>query len=210
MDKSPSLTSVSLLGRLREDSDNEADWQAFVEQYAPRVLNWCRQCNLQQADAEDVTQTVLLKLARVMAEFEYDSTMSFRSWLKTVTQRAVANFFRQRGASEVAKGGSQAANKLLSIEAQDELLRRLRETFDMELLEAAIETVQSRVSQQRWQAYRLSAMEGLSGADVAEKLNMKVATVYTAKHKIQSMLEEEVKRLEETPASEVFSLEAGR
>ena len=58
---SESATRVSLLLRMRDVSDN-GSWREFVECYGPRVLGWCRKCGLQEADAADATQMVLLKL----------------------------------------------------------------------------------------------------------------------------------------------------
>jgi RNA polymerase sigma-70 factor (ECF subfamily) len=56
--------------------------------------------------------------------------------------------------------------------------------------------VQGRVEPHTWEAFRLTALEGLSGAEAAGRLRLKVATVYKAKSKVQQMLQEEVARLE--------------
>ena len=42
-----------------------------------------------------------------------------------------------------------------------------------------------------WDAFQLLAIEGRSGAEVARQLNMKVATVFVARSKVQRMLREE-------------------
>jgi len=206
MDSSLSLTSASLLGRLRADSSDERAWSAFVQQYAPKILQWCRRWNLQQADAEDITQTVLMKLATVMKDFEYDATLSFRGWLFTVSQRTVSDFYRQRENKVLASGGSAAAGQFQSLEARKDLIEQLRESFDLEIVDTAMEIVQGRVSSQRWQAYQLTAIHRHRAGEVAQLLDMKVATVYTAKNKVQTMLQEEVERLQETPASSVLCL----
>jgi hypothetical protein len=44
-------------------------------------------------------------------------------------------------------------------------------------------------------AFRLTAIEGLAGADAALKLGMAVAHVFVAKHRVQKMLQEEVRLL---------------
>ena len=63
----PSRTSVTLLGRLRQDPKDQAAWNDFVARYEPRILQWCRGWGLQESDAQDVTQDVLLKLNGLMA-----------------------------------------------------------------------------------------------------------------------------------------------
>jgi RNA polymerase sigma-70 factor (ECF subfamily) len=42
----------------------------------------------------------------------------------------------------------------------------------------------------------LTAFEGMHGTAVADRLHIKVATVFKAKSKVQRMLQEEVRRLE--------------
>src|SRR5262245_27156971 len=69
-------TSVTLLARLRQIPADQAAWAEFTERYGRKIYAWCRRWNLQEADAEDVTQIVLLKLAEKMQRFEYDREKS--------------------------------------------------------------------------------------------------------------------------------------
>jgi RNA polymerase sigma-70 factor (ECF subfamily) len=187
-------TSATLLGRLRLQPGDPAAWADFVNRYGPRIQQWCRARGLQPADAEDVTQAVLLKLLDKMRTFVYDPAQSFRAWLKTVTHNALSNYLRS-GRRQTAAGGDPAA-VLETVEARDGLERQLEEEFDRELLEEAMARVRLRVAPARWDAFRLTALEGLSGADAATRLGILVATVYTARSKVQKLLQEEVRKLE--------------
>src|SRR5260370_30073634 len=80
-----------LLDRLRAEPRDEAAWGEFVAGYAPAIRRWCRSWRLQPADADDVTQAVLLRLARTMAVFRYDRSGSFRGYLKALTRYAVCD-----------------------------------------------------------------------------------------------------------------------
>ena len=86
--RADSRTSASLLGRLGADPKDAAAWSEFVRRYGRKILLWCQQWNLQPADAEDVTQNVLLLVARQMSSFRYDPQRSFRAWLKTIAHAA--------------------------------------------------------------------------------------------------------------------------
>ena len=88
------------------------------------------------------------------------------------------------------------SHRLESVEARDDLVVRLDEQFDRELFEEASFRVRLRVEPHTWEAFRLAAIEGLAGAEVSERLGMKVATVFKAKSKVQRMLREEICRLE--------------
>ena len=55
-----SETRITLLFRLRRDPGDAEAWAEFVEHYGGKILGWCRAWHLQDADARDVTQAVLL------------------------------------------------------------------------------------------------------------------------------------------------------
>jgi len=192
-----SETSATLLGRLRQRPVDDAAWGEFTDRYARKIYGWCRGWNLQEADAHDVTQIVLLKLAEKMQSFVYDPSLSFRAWLKTVTRHAWSDFWQSQG-QDLAVGGSGAGQIFHSVEAREDLLQRLEGEFDRELLEEAISRVRTRVTPRTWKAYELTAVEGKSGAETAEMLGMKVATVFVAKSKVLKMLQDERENLEGT------------
>ena len=76
------------------------------------------------------------------------------------------------------------------------MLQHLEQEFDREILEEAMLRVRLRVAPQTWQAFWLTAYEGLSGAEAAARIPMQVAQVYVAKRRVQKMLQEEVAKLE--------------
>jgi RNA polymerase sigma factor (sigma-70 family) len=189
-----SQTSVTLLGRLRQFPTDQTAWSLFVDRYGRRILAWCRQWNLQDADSEDVTQTVLLKLADKMKTFDYDETRSFRAWLKTVTRNVLGDYCDSRKAVPI--GGEQTTELLGNLKAREDLVQRLDEEFDRELFEEAASRVKSRVTPKTWEAFERTAVQGEPGSDVSAALGMKVATVFVARSKVQKMLQEEVQKLE--------------
>lgn len=190
-------TRVTLLGRLRRDPTNPAAWAEFVEHYGAKLYGWCRAWNLQDADAQDVTQNVLVKLAEKMRDFQYDATKSFRGWLKTLARHAVSDFQASRHRPGFGSGDSAVNRLLQNVEAGDDLVKHLEKEFERELLDEAMRQVRMRVAPQTWQAFRLTALEGLSGAAAAEKIPMAVAQVFVAKRRVQKMLRETVARLDQ-------------
>lgn len=189
-------TRATLLGRLQQDPTNESAWKEFVENYGPKIYGWCRYWKLQESDAQDITQDVLLRLATTMKSFSYDRSKSFRGWLKTLTHHAWADFVRRRRQGDVGTGDTQSVQLLHSIEARDDLLERLEAEFDRELMNEAMLRIRVRVAAQTWEAFRLTAVEGLSGAEAAKELGMPVAHVYVAKSRVTQMLQKEIARLE--------------
>ena len=194
-DSSDASTSETLLNRVRSPLD-QAAWTEFVERYGRRIYGWCRQWGLQEADAQDVTQDVLLRLARKMRSFAYDPSRSFRGWLRTLTHHAWSDFLEDRKRPGAGSGDGEMTRALEQVEARDDLTRWLDEEFTRALFEEASARVRLRVQGHTWEAFRLTAVEGKSGAEAAALLGIRVATVYVARSKVQKLLQDEVRKLE--------------
>jgi RNA polymerase sigma-70 factor (ECF subfamily) len=189
-------TSASLLQRVQQGPADQAAWNTFVERYGPRIFAWCRHWQLQESDAHDVTQEVLLQLVDKLHRFQYDPNRSFRAWLKTLVHHAWQDFLERRRRAGLGSGDSSVLERLGSVEARENLEQQLQEVFDREVLEEAMARVQQRVAPHTWEAFRLLTFEGLSGAEVAPRVGMQVTMVYVAKSKVQKMLREEIDALE--------------
>jgi RNA polymerase sigma-70 factor (ECF subfamily) len=195
-----SQTSATLLGRLKDLGDAQA-WKEFVHRYAPRIYRWCRGFGLQDADAQDITQGILVKLAVRLRTFEYDPGGSFRGYLKTVTIRAWRDFVESRQHNGQACGGDQLQSWWEFVEAGDDLAQQLDEEFQRELLSEALARVQLRVDSRTWEVFRLLVFEEQPGTDVARQFRMSLSAVYGIRHRVQAMLREEVRKLEPPDAS---------
>ena len=133
-------TSATMLARVQNSADREA-WNEFVARYGPRIRQWCHRWRLQDSDADDVAQEVLLRLAQKLRDFHYDPSRSFRAWLKTVTHHAWRNFVdtQRRG---TGSGDSAIQSLLNAVEAPDSLVEHLDEEFNRALTEEAMMRVQ--------------------------------------------------------------------
>jgi RNA polymerase sigma factor (sigma-70 family) len=181
--------------RLQQAPADHSAWQSFVDRYGPRIHGWCRQWGLQEADAQDVSQVVLLKLLSAMKQFEYQPSQRFRAWLKTITHHAWQDLVRSRRRLEMDRPVT-ANDPLESLAARDDLTASLEQAYEQESLEQALARVRQRVQAKTWDAFRLTALEGLSGAEAAVRLGLPVTSVYKAKSNVQKLLEAEIRYLE--------------
>ena len=190
-------TSPTLLGRLRCNPPDQSAWSDFERRYGRLIQRWCLRWGMQPSDVDDITQDVMLALTKQMDRFEYDPSGRFRAWLKTVTYRAWCDFLDQRRRRKDASSGDTVILRLLeSQEVRDDFLHQWEEEWKRELLEAAMRQVEGRVQPHTWEAFRLLTQDGLSGAEVASRLEMKVGAVWVAKSKVQKMLQQEIRKLE--------------
>jgi RNA polymerase sigma-70 factor (ECF subfamily) len=191
-------TSCTLLLRVRDADDHQA-WEDFVHRYAPRIFHWCRLYKLQESDAADTTQEVLLKLVRVMRTFQYDpSRGSFRGWLKTVTANAARDSLAKWRQAIRGSGDTAIREALAEVEDEqllDSLSREIERSHREELLSQAEHLVRQRVQPHTWQAYRLTTLEQCSSKDAAAKLGIPISEVYVAKSRVLKMIREHIQSI---------------
>src|SRR5712672_1673492 len=85
-------TRASLLVSMRNTREGAA-WGEFVDLYAPLVYAYVRKQGLQDADAADLSQDVLLAFAGAVSRLEYDPRRgSFRNYLFTVVRHKLSDW----------------------------------------------------------------------------------------------------------------------
>lgn len=189
----PPITSPTLLGRLRRFPVDQGAWRDFVDIYGAHIYSWGTRWGLQSADAEDVTQATLVRLAKAMQEFQYDSNLRFRGWLKTVTHNAWQDLLRVRKPLPTDGLGDQ--NPLLTLTARDDLTERIQAAHNRDLLEQAFARVKLRVEPKTWRAFQLTALDGIGGSEAAAQLGIRLTSIYKARSNVQKLLAEEMTSL---------------
>jgi RNA polymerase sigma factor (sigma-70 family) len=184
-------TSLTLLERVQRFPTDLEAWDEFVRRYRPMIHTWCVKWGLQASDADDVAQDVMVKLMTAMRTFRYNPSRSFHAWLKTVTHHALSDF----SAGRYREPGQIAPNLSIAdlVEARDDLERELESLFDRDLFQLAMRRVKKRVKPVTWEAFRLTALEGLSGQHAGERLQIPVAHVFVAKNRVQKLLQGEIR-----------------
>ncbi len=185
------ITHPSLLLRLR-NSDDKSAWVEFVQVYGPMVFGYCRIRKLQESDAADVSQEVMIRLAKSMAEFEYKPELGrFRDWLGKVIHRELLRFWEKQKSTSRVQNGEWASD-----EAIDDGAIWI-EHFHSEILRKSMANIQCEFSTEAWRAFELSWLENTPVGDVALRLEIPIESVYVAKSRVLKRLRNEVARLSE-------------
>ena len=187
-------TRASLILRLRNHEDLHA-WREFVEIYQPVIRTMSRKRGLQEADADDLTQEVLTRVAKSIGAWDPDpSKGSFRGWLGTITRNLVIQFFRESNRRPSTGIDSQLGGLL---DVSNDGARDARE-FDLERERQqflwAARKVRPRFEPKTWQAFWRTAVEGERVARVADRLGATKAQVYVARSRVMRLLKETVER----------------
>jgi RNA polymerase sigma factor (sigma-70 family) len=193
MNQAP-ITRPSLLVRLREPA-NHAAWAEFVNLYTPLVHGFCRQRGLQEADAADVAQEVLMAVARTMKRFEYQpSKGTFRSWLFTVTRNKFNNFLAKRRRQPLGSGDT-VVQQFIEAQPCPETEAAWDRQYHQRLFDWACQQVRREFQETTWQAFWRTAVEDHPGHAVAQGLGLSVGAVYIAKSRVLARLREKTQEV---------------
>jgi RNA polymerase sigma-70 factor (ECF subfamily) len=188
-------TPLTLLERIQTFPADLEAWDEFVRRYRPMIHSWCLKWGLQSFDADDVAQDVMVKLLTAMRTFRYDPARSFHAWLRTVTQHALGHFSADGRKEPGQLGPGMRIAEL--VDARVDLEQGLESLFDLDLFAIAKRRIERRVKPVTWDAFQLTALEGLSGQDAARRLRIPVAHVFVARNRVQKLLQEEIRIIKE-------------
>lgn len=186
-----SETSVGMLGRV-QSGDSHA-WNQVAQHCQQIILSWCRWRRVPVSEVDDITQDSLVIVLAKIRDFRRKGRGSLRAWLYAIAWRCrcdaigkAESFARLR---EVREKYQEATNDIAALEEEFERLRKI------DLLDRCMSIVRSRVQQKTWDAFRLHALERVSGADVAAELELSVEKVHAAKARVQRLIQVEMRRI---------------
>jgi RNA polymerase sigma factor (sigma-70 family) len=191
----PTRTNTVLLLGVADPS-NQAAWQQFDARYRPIVVEFARRFGLQDAEADDVAQDVMLRVVQDFRAGKFDSTRGrLRSWLYTIARSRVFDARRARARRRVTRGDSALSEKL-----DDATVSRFfDEEWRRELLRTALAELRAarRVDAPTLRVFEQIVLERRRAADVARELGMTLGAVYVAKHRTLGRLRTILARLQQ-------------
>lgn len=180
-------TQASLLLRVRDPADCAA-WREFDSRYGELIVRYCRSRSVQQSDAEDIRQIVMLNLASALRKFQYSPERGrFRNYLGRVVRNAIAR--HQSRASLRMTLADHAVLESLSEECEPEADQEWERQWVQHHYRQAMRTVRKTYDAKSVDVFdRLLA--GDSVAEVAEAFGMTTQAVHKVKQRIRGRLQE--------------------
>lgn len=187
-------TRFSLIARLADPADSAA-WSEFVEVYEQAIFRYSRSRGLQDADAWEVVQRVLLAVhQQIRAWRPSGQPGAFRSWLLTTAHRICLSSLRDSSRCDRALGGSNGHNLLHNSLAATEIPDSTDDWEKWAFCWAA-GFVENEVEEHTWKAFWMTAIEGVGASETARTLGIKVGSVYTARCRVIARIREVVQSL---------------
>ncbi len=192
-------TKASLILRLPSADDADA-WREFVSIYEPFVYRFARRGGLQDADARELVQNVLLSVARAVGRWRPDQQRGrFRTWLFRIARNQLLDVLAKQQRSIVASGGSGLFDLLnQTLTPGDDQNMRLENR--RELLRWAAEQVKNTVNETTWNAFWMTTVQERTVETVASELGLTTGAVYIARSRVLARLRDEVQKWEDDDA----------
>jgi RNA polymerase sigma-70 factor (ECF subfamily) len=199
----PPLTRLTLIGALCQG----LRWEEFVALYGQLILCWGRRdFGLQESDAENLCQEVLVRVWKNIAQFD-PSKGRFRQWLYACTRNAVRTLWRHRRQGAVVCDIPALEEHLQTQPApgpeqdlphngdlSDALKILDEEEFAQESLREAVWRVRSRVQPDTWTAFLLFEFFDLTAKEIAPRLGLKPAAVNQAVYRVRRLFQQALER----------------
>lgn len=199
-------TRATLLAGVQASENSEA-WEEFLLTYRPVIYRMARRRGMQDADAQDVVQNILVRVSKALPEYSQEQGTRFRHWLRRVSRNAILSALA-RSPRDIATGGSVAQDVLneqpeVDPDTDQELAREHRR----EQFHRAAAVVRADVNAETWHAFELTVVQGQSCDAAADAIGRTIGTVYAARSRVMKRLRDQIERMQsieqETHNSEI-------
>ena len=189
-------TRDSLIMQVQNPANREA-WEQFTAIYRPIVYRLARTRGLQDADADDLAQQVLLAVARAIPDWQRNNSQArFRHWLRRIAKNAILNALT-RGSKELAIGGSGFTNLIHGVSKPDNIELQLELEYRRQVYRQAAEIVRDAVQEQTWRVFMMTIIEGQSTESVARQMSITIGNVHAIRSRVMRRLQIAVKDIQE-------------
>ncbi|MEM7202623.1 MAG: sigma-70 family RNA polymerase sigma factor [Planctomycetota bacterium] len=178
-------TRPTLLSRLRDTGD-QAAWREFDSRYRELLLRACRRFGLQPADAYDVRQVVMMRLAHALPHFTYQPERGrFRDYLGTVVRNALRSHAARRDGRELPLLGEPSQ---VEDSADQVWVETWNHEWQLHHYRRAMSQVRASFHEQSLAIFD-GLLAGRSGTELADEFDTTPEAVYKVKQRIRERLE---------------------
>lgn len=192
-DPGESRTTSAMLAALH-DPDEVAAWEVFDARYRPVLVGFARNLGLTVEEAADVAQETITRFVEQYREGRYDRERGrLGAWLVGIARYRILDVRRARG-----RRALRGESAMVDMDDEASLSRVWDAERRTRIIGIAMERLRSggRTDPRTIEAFELLMVHGLTASVVAEQLDMPVQSVYVAKSRIASRLQDLVREVE--------------
>ena len=184
-------TRQSLLMRAKDPTDDRA-WEDFVRYYERFIFHLLHRMNIKTDDFNNLVQEILIKLWKNLGSYDQEKG-KFRTWLARVVRNTVYDFFRQEQRQHFSKEDKQDVAAHL-YRSEDEFETMIEKEWIAHLSGLALDRLKKVFSGKAVDVFMMS-LSGIATQEIAKRLELKVATVYTLRNRVRARYIKEIHAL---------------
>ena len=195
-------TRKSLIARL-DNWEDQQTWDEFYQTYWRLIYAVAIKAGLRPDEASDTVQETILSIAKQSKKKLYDPEQgSFKTWLMNMTRWRINDQFRKRSKDTAMAGGGWDDTRKTAIidrfeDPKGDVLQRLWDVeWKKNVADAALARVKAQVSPKQYQIFDCYVVKQWDAKKVQDRLNVSMAQVYLAKHRVGAVLKKELAKLE--------------
>ncbi len=162
------------------------DFEALHDEFRPRVLRYTTRL-VGEADAEDVTQSVMLRVNEGLSGFRGDSSVS--TWIYRIATNVALDKLRQKAIQPLAEPGNEFDEQDLPPAAQ---APSVETAAIREEMSACIREFVTRLPENYKTVTILSEIEGFTNGEIAAILGLTLDTVKIRLHRAREKLRKDL------------------
>lgn len=196
-------TRKSLIARL-DNWEDQRTWDEFYQTYWRLIYSVAIKAGLRPEEAFDCVQETILSIAKQSKKKLYDPEQgSFKTWLMNMTRWRINDQFRKRKKDTAMTGGEWDDDRKTAVidrieDPNGDILSRLWDTeWKKGIADVALARVKAQVSPKQYQIFDYYVVRQWDAGKVQDKLNVSMAQVYLAKHRVGAVLKKELAKLDD-------------
>jgi len=192
-------TRESLILRLPSSQDALA-WREFIAIYEPLIIRFAGRRGLQEADAREIAQNVLIAVAKSVDRWQPDRERGrFRAWLFRIARNQLINWISKQ-ATQASSARALHGSALEQFPSEDYRAAEIELEYRREMFRVAAAQARDSFSASTWDAFWRTAVLAESVDSVAASLTLSPGAVYIARSRVTSKIRDIIVQLEDNNA----------
>ena len=192
-------TRESLILRLPSSQDALA-WREFIAIYEPLIIRFAGRRGLQEADAREIAQNVLIAVAKSVDRWQPDRERGrFRAWLFRIARNQLINWISKQ-ATQASSARVLDGSALEQFPSEDYRAAEIELEYRREMFRVAAAQARDSFSASTWDAFWRTAVLAESVDSVAASLELSPGAVYIARSRVTSKIRDIIVQLEDNNA----------
>jgi RNA polymerase sigma-70 factor (ECF subfamily) len=182
-------TRYSLLRRAADQSDEDA-WNEFLRYYDRFIYYLLNRMTLKPEDMKDLRQVILIRLWENLKTYQR-TDKKFRSWLALIVRNIAYDYFRSEKRRRKLFSEDVEIDQVDVSTLATSIEQAIEREWEAYIVNFAMNRLRSLFSENAIKVFELS-LDGHTAAEIADKLNIGVDSVYTLKNRVRARLIKEV------------------